>query len=178
MALAGQAPVGRSFVQQVTDGSTIAGEVNRGWRFTHRTRGPRLIAVGSVLLLALTITTAATAGAPHIPTPSKAKSTLEMELALAQEFGKSFTESAHQVACNRRISRTILKCAVDFRYHDVVWSGHGRIWRGACNGSNGITKNGHHVCWFANWRLQRFDEGCRAEGHHSVAYCTEPVIHH
>jgi hypothetical protein len=141
-------------------------------------RGPRLIAIGAVMLLALSAAAAATAGPPHIPTPSKGKSTREMEMALGQEFGKLFRKSSHQVECNQRISRTIVKCAVDFRYHDVVWSGHGRIWRGICNGSDGITKNRHHVCWFVNWRLQRFDERCHLEQHHSVAYCTEPVIHH
>lgn len=129
-------------------------------------------------MLALTVAGVATARPPRIPTPSKAKATAEMELALSQEFGRRFTKSEHQVGCDKRISRTILRCAVDFRFHDVVWSGHGRIWRAVCNGSNGITKNGHHVCWFANWRLQRFDERCHVEQHHSVAYCTEPVTHH
>jgi hypothetical protein len=162
----------------VTNGSTIGREENRVLRVTHHTSGPRLIAIGSVVLLALSSATAATAEAPHVPTPGKAKSQLEMEMALTQEFGKQFTKSSHRVECNQRISRTILKCAVDFRYHDIVWSGHGRIWRGICNGNSGISKNGHHVCWFVNWRLKRFDEGCHTEQHHSVAYCTEPVIHH
>ncbi|HEY2055637.1 MAG TPA: hypothetical protein VGH14_17020 [Solirubrobacterales bacterium] len=152
--------------------------MNRVFRVTRHTRGLRLIAIGAVMLPVLSAAAVAMAGAPHIPTPSQAKSTLEMEGALAQEFGRTFIKSSHQVDCNQRISRTIVKCAVDFRYHAIVWSGHGRIWRGICNGSNGITKNGHHVCWFANWRLHRFDERCHTEQHHSVAYCTEPVIHH
>lgn len=147
-------------------------------RATHQTGRLRLIAIGSACVLALAAAFATTAAAVHIPTPSKAKSTQEMEGALSQEFGRRFTRSTHTVDCNRYISRTIIKCAVDFRYHGVIWSGHGRIWRGVCNGSDGISKNGHHVCWFVNWRLQRLDRRCLAEPHHSVADCSEPVIHH
>lgn len=147
-------------------------------RATHHTRRLRLIAIGSACVLALAAAFATTAGAVHIPTPSKAKSTQEMEGALSQEFGRQFTKSTHTVDCNHYISRTIIKCAVDFRYHGVTWSGHGRIWRGVCNGSDGISKNGHHVCWFVNWRLKRLDRRCLAEPHHSVADCSEPVIHH
>jgi hypothetical protein len=148
-------------------------------RVSHHTRGARrLIAIGSVIALALFAAAVATAGGPHVPTPSRAKSTQEMEGALTQEFGKQFSKSSHTVECNQRISRTILKCSIYFRYHGIVWSGHGRNWRAVCNGSDGITKNPHHTCWYVNWRLERFDERCHAEQHHSVAYCTEPVIHH
>lgn len=147
-------------------------------RPTHHTRRLRLIAIGSALVLALAAVFASAAGAIHIPTPSKAKSTQEMELALRQEFGRQFTKSTHKVDCNHYISRTAVRCAVDFRYRGIVWTGHGRIWRAVCNGSDGISKNHHHTCWFVNWRLKRLDRHCLAEPHHSVADCTEPVVLH
>jgi hypothetical protein len=134
--------------------------------------------VGALVLAALVVPVAATAHGPRVPTPSRPKSEAEMKRALGQEFGKRFTHSTKTVECNRRISRTIVKCAVEFTYHDITWSGNGRIWRAICNGSNGITKNPHHTCWYANWRLERYDEPCHTVEGHSVEYCTEPVIHH
>jgi hypothetical protein len=147
-------------------------------RLNHHGRAVTLIAIGAAVLVALLVPVLALAHGPRIPSPPKAKSTVEMKSALAGEFGKQFTHSTGKnVNCNQRISRTIVKCAIEFHYHQVTWSGHGRIWRGICNGNNGISDNHHHTCWFVNWRLKRFDERCRAEGH-SVAYCTEPAILH
>jgi len=138
-----------------------------------------MIAIASVALTLCFAAAAATAAAtPHIPTPSMSAAKGEMGLALAEEFGHRFTSSAHSIECGKRISRTILRCDVYFHFHNRVWNGRGRIWRGICNGSNGITKNRHHVCWFANWRLKRFDERCYYEQHHSIEYCTKLVVHH
>jgi hypothetical protein len=132
------------------------------------------IALTALLLLPAS---AAIAGGSKLPTPSRAKSVEEMELGLSEVFGHSFEASEHSIDCNKRISRTIVRCDVYFHFRQLTWSGRGRIWRDACNGSGGITKNRHHVCWFDNWRLRRFDEACSKRGH-SVSYCTKLIVRH
>jgi hypothetical protein len=138
----------------------------------------RSIAIGLLLVLPLAFASPAGADQP-IPTPGKAKSTAEMELGLQEVFGHRFTAaSSREVECGKRLSRTIVKCAISFRFKDTSWTGNGRIWRGYCNGTGGTTKNTHHVCWFDNWRLRRYDERCHTVQGHSVQYCTELVVRH
>jgi hypothetical protein len=146
-------------------------------RGVHHIRALSAIAIASAALT-LCFAGPTAAKAPHIPTPSKGAAKAQMGLGLAEEFGHRFTASAHSIECGKRISRTILRCDVYFHFHDRVWNGRGRIWRGICNGTGGTTKNGNHVCWFANWRLKRFDESCYYKQHHSLTYCTKLVVRH
>ncbi len=147
--------------------------------FTGSRRGFRAsLQVGALALAALLLlTTASAVAGPKLPTPSRAKSTEEMELGLSEVFGHAFQASEHSIDCNKRISRTIVRCDIFFHFHQRTWSGRGRIWRDACNGTGGTTHNTHHVCWFDNWRLHRFDEACAAKGH-SASYCTKLIVLH
>jgi hypothetical protein len=135
------------------------------------------IAAIALVALLLVPASAAVAG-PKLPSPSRAKSIEEMELGLSEVFGHTFQASEHSIDCNKRIGRTIVRCDVYFHFHQRTWSGHGRIWRDACNGTGGTTENTHHVCWFDNWRLKRFDEACYSSGQHSVGYCTKLIVRH
>ena len=132
-------------------------EGNQGLRVTHHTTGMRLIAIGSVLRVGTPCHRRDHRAGPHIPTPSTAKSRWRWKRPSPRNWA-----ALHQLVSLGRMQPHDqphdLKCSIDFRYHDVIWSGHGRNWRAVCNGNDGISKNPHHACWYVNWRLKRLDD--------------------
>jgi hypothetical protein len=109
-------------------------------------------------------------GRAHIATPTRQLPQITGQaahrysvVALRRRFGGMFYLGGSRIICNKRISRTRIRCSVSWYQGDFLFGGRSDIW---------YSWSGAQVAWNYAYDITRVDDYCHSVQHRPLAKCS------
>jgi hypothetical protein len=110
-------------------------------------------------------------GRAHIATPTRQLPRITGQaahrysvVALQRRFGGMFYLGGSRIICDKRISRTGIRCSVSWYQGDFLFGGRSDIW---------YSRSGAQVAWNYAYDITRVDDYCHRVQHRSLAKCSK-----